>query len=145
MPTCTFFGHRDFPEKLKVKLREVLVDLITDCGVDLFYVGNQGKFDACVYSELNSIRKEYPQIKCAVVLAYLPVKKTEYEEYSDAIFPEGIERVYPRYAISWRNDWMLEKSDYVVTYVVRSWGGASQYANKAKKQGKVLIELSRFR
>ena len=39
MPVCTFFGHRDCPESVKPKLREVLVDLVTNHDVDMFYVG----------------------------------------------------------------------------------------------------------
>ena len=115
MSVCTFFGHRDCPETIKPKLREVLVDLITNHNVDMFYVGHQGQFDGYVHSELKKLKQEYPQINYAVVLAYMPGKKTEYDDYSDTMLPEGIESVHPHYAISWRNNWMLKQSDYVVT------------------------------
>ena len=81
MPGCTFFGHRDCPETIKPKLREVLIDLITNHGVDMFYVGHQGQFDAYVRSELKRLKQEYPQINYAVVLAYMPGKETEYDDY----------------------------------------------------------------
>lgn len=142
MENCTFFGHRDCPETIKPKLRAVLVDLITNRGVDMFYVGHQGHFDAYVHSELKHLKQEYPEINYAVVLAYMPGKKTEYDDYSDTMLPEGIEAVHPHYAISWRNNWMLKQSDYVVTYITHSWGGAAQYVSKAKKQGKMVIELA---
>lgn len=58
MPVCTFFGHRDCPETIKPRLREVLVDLITNQSVDMFYVGNQGRFDALVRSVLRELKKE---------------------------------------------------------------------------------------
>ena len=115
MSACTFFGHRDCPETIKPKLRQVLIDLIDNHNVDMFYVGNQGRFDALVRSELRDLQREYPQINYAVVLAYMPSKQTEYDDYSDTMLPEGIESVHPRYAISWRNNWMLKQSDYVVT------------------------------
>ena len=76
------------------------------------------------------------------VLAYMPGKKTEYDDYSDTMLPEGIESVHPHYAISWRNNWMLKQSDYIVTYITRSWGGAAQYAIKAKKQGGKVINIA---
>ena len=76
MANCTFFGHRDCPETVKTKLREVLVDLITNHDVGMFYVGNQGKFDAYVRSELKKLKQEYPQINYAVVLAYMPGKQS---------------------------------------------------------------------
>ena len=61
---------------------------------------------------------------------------------SDTMLPEGIESVHPRYAISWRNNWMLQQSDYVVTYITHSWGGAAQYAAKAARQGKIVVNLA---
>ena len=39
MSVCTFFGHRDCPSSIKPKLREVLIDLIENHAVDMFYVG----------------------------------------------------------------------------------------------------------
>ena len=141
MAACTFFGHRDCPDAIKLRLREVLVDLITNHGVDMFYVGNQGRFDTVVHSTLVELTKDYPGINYAVVLAYMPKERCEYDEYSDTMLPEGIETIHPRYAISWRNDWMINKSEYVVTYTTHSWGGAVRYAEKAKRKGKVMVEL----
>ena len=141
MANCTFFGHRDCPETIKPKLREVLVDLINNCDVDMFYVGHQGQFDTIVRSALRELQKEYPQVKYAVVLAYMPGKKTEYDNYSDTMLPEGIESVHPRYAIAWRNNWMLKQSDYVVTYITHTWGGAAQFVKKAKSQRKCVVDL----
>ena len=100
MATCTFFGHRECPDSIKTQLREVLIDLITNYDVDMFYVGNQGRFDAIVRGVLRELKNEYPQISCAVVLAYMPGKQTEYDDYSDTMLPEGIETVRPRFAIS---------------------------------------------
>ena len=141
MPTCTFFGHRDCPDTIKPKLREVLVDLITNHGVGMFYVGHQGQFDAIVRGTLRELKKEYPQINYAVVLAYMPSKKSENEDYSDTMIPEGIETVHPRYAISWRNNWMLQQSDYVIACITHTWGGAYQYVAKASRLGVKIINL----
>ena len=141
MANCTFFGHRDCPGTIKPSLREVLVYLITNHDVDMFYVGHQGQFDAYVHSELKRLKQEYPQINYAVVLAYMPSKKTKYDDYSDTMLLEGIEYVHPRYAISWRNNWMLKQSDYVVTYITHSWGGAAKYATRAKKEAKQIINI----
>jgi len=100
MASCTFFGHRECPDSIKIQLRDVLIDLVTNHGVDMFYVGNQGRFDAIVRSLLRKLKKEYPQINYAVVLAYMPGKHTEHDDHSDTMLPEGIESVHPRYAIS---------------------------------------------
>ena len=141
MPSCTFFGHRECPNSVKTKLREVLVDLIENHRVDMFYVGNQGQFDAMVRSTLRELKEVHLQTEYAVVLAYMPGKRNEYDDYSDTMLPEGIESVNPRYAISWRNNWMLQQSEYVVTYITHSWGGAAQFVKKAKLRKKIVIEL----
>ena len=142
MSSCTFFGHRDCLETIKSRLREVLVDLIINHDVDMFYVGHQGQFDAYVHSELKKLKQEYPRINHAVVLAYMPSKNTEYDDYSGTMLPEGIDSVHPHYAISWRNNWMLRESDYVVSYIAHSWGGAAGYVIKAERQRKKIIKLT---
>ena len=137
--TCTFFGHKDTPSDVKGKLRETIVQLIEEKGVTNFYVGNHGNFDRMVLSELKELSKQYPQIRYSVVLAYL----TQHcdEDYSNTVYPEGIESVPKRFAIDFRNKWMLQQSDFVVAYVRRSIGGAAKFADMAKKRGKEIINL----
>lgn len=142
MTVCTFFGHRECPEEIRSVLQNVLVDLIENQGVDMLYVGNQGTFDSLVRRGLRELKEKYNQIDYRVVLAYVPGKKNKSIDFSDTTIPEGIERIHPRYAISWRNEWMLKQSDYVVTYVTHDWGGAYQFARRAKRQGKYVINLS---
>lgn len=141
MLACTFFGHSDCPETIRPNLQAVLIDLIVNQNIEMFYVGNQGQFDAIVRNVLRVLKMDYPSINYAVVLAYMPGKQSEYDDYSDTMLPEGIETVHPRYAISWRNNWMLRQSEYVVTYITRTWGGAAQYAAKAKRLKKNVINL----
>ena len=142
--TCTFFGHRFVPQKIEPTLRSTLIDLIENHGADLFYVGNHGDFDAMVRRVLRELSARYP-IKYHVVLAYMPEKQDEYRltDYSDTILPEGVETVIKRFAINYRNKWMIEQSDFVVTYVVHDGGsGAAQFKKLAERKGKTVIELS---
>ncbi len=143
MSICTFFGHRDCPASIAPKLQAVLIDLIETHAVDTFYVGNQGAFDAMVRSALQKLSQEYPYIRYTIVLAYLPQKKTDFlpQNFSATMLPEGIETVPKRFAISWRNKWMVKHTDVVVTYITHSWGGAAQFAEMAKRQGKTVINL----
>ena len=138
MPVCTFFGHRDCPSSIKPKLQNTLVDLIEKQCVDTFYVGNHGAYDRMVRAILRELVPVYPQIRYQVVLAYMPGKK-DGSDYSDTLLPEGIETVPRRFAISYRNQWMLRQADYVVTYVTHSWGGAAQFAELAERQAKTVI------
>ena len=61
---------------------------------------------------------------------------------SNSLLPEGIENVPPRFAINWRNEWMLKQASFVVTYVTHSWGGAAKFADKATRLKKTVINLS---
>lgn len=139
---CTFFGHRDSPETIKPKIRAAVIDLIENHGVTMFYVGNQGNFDRMVRSVLKEVTTAYPGVGYAVVLAYMPSTKKRADDFSDTLLPDGIEKVPKRFAISWRNKWMIEHADYVVTYVTRPCGGASRFADYARKNGKKLQPLA---
>ena len=144
MPACTFFGHHDCPSSIKPKLRDTLIDLIENQSVDMFYVGNRGAFDWLVRSVLRELVQEYPLINYAVVLERMPGKQNDDypEDFSNTMLPEGIEEAPPRFAIVWRNKWMLSLSDYVVTYITHSWGGAAQFAEMAERQQKTVINLA---
>lgn len=141
MSACTFFGHRNCPDTIKQPLKDILTDLVTTKGVDVFYVGNQGHFDYVVREVLRELENEYSHVRSAVVLAYMP-KENDNGDYSNTMLPEGIENVPKRFAISWRNKWMLKQANYVVTYVAHSWGGAAQFADIAKRQNKTVINLA---
>ena len=143
MSVCTFFGHRDCPDELKIQLRSILIELIENHAAESFYVGNQGKFDSMAHSILRELQAVYPGIRYAVVLAYLPQKKEKYgsDDFSNTIFPDGMENVPKRFAIVRRNQWMLRQSDIVVTYIRHSWGGAAQFAELAERQKKMIIRL----
>ncbi len=138
--TVTFFGHKDTPKEIEPTLRTTLVDLIENHGATEFYVGNNGNFDTMVRRQLENLSQTY-SITYSVVLAYLPTKKSEYDDYTNTILPEGIETSPKRFAISYRNKWMIRQSDIVVTYVTHSFGGAAQFKEMAEKQGKTVIEL----
>ena len=48
---CTFFGHKDCPSEIRDKLKQKLIYLIENCGVDEFYVarchGGQDALSLC--------------------------------------------------------------------------------------------------
>ena len=137
---CTFFGHRDAPEDIRETLFQVIMGLIEKGGVSTFYFGNQGRFDVIVAGELKKIKKLYPHIDCVCVLAYLPTQRIE-SDY-ETILPDGIEFVPKKFAITYRNRWMVNQSDYVVGYAIRSIGGATKFMNYAKRIGKNVINLA---
>ena len=140
---CTFFGHRNAPSCLEPKIGELIEQLIEEKNITCFYIGNNGNFDNMVFRQIKKKTKKYPCVRYYVVLAYLPSEKVEIDiiDYSKTIYPQGLESIPPRFAISKRNQWMVEKSDIVVTYVKRSAGGAAQAKRMAEKKGKAVIEV----
>lgn len=139
MGACTFFGHRDCPSSIKGKLHKEIERLICNHGVDTFYVGTQGSFDRMAYAALVELRQRYSHIKVYRVLAYMP--KPDDADTADTIVPEGIENAHPRYAIVHRNNWMIDRSDYVICYVTHPTGGAYQAVKKSKSKRKTVIGL----
>lgn len=143
MLSCTFFGHKDTSKEIEPTLRSTLIDLIKNKYVINFYVGNHGNFDHMVKRILIELSEIYP-INYAVVLAYLPEKKYNPEEESptNTILPDGIEAVPRKFAINYRNKWMIEQSDYVVTYVKYTTGDAVRFKELAEKKKKIVINIA---
>ena len=145
MSSCTFFGHRNVSVKIEEILTSILIKLIEN-NVDRFYVGSQGNFDHIVIKILKSLKIKYPHIDYYIVLAYLPVKKDNYhiDYYKNTLYPEGLEAVPPRYAIVKRNQWMIEKSDYVIVYVTQPFGNSGKFKTISEKKGKIVINIADF-
>lgn len=141
---CSFFGHKDTPIEVLTDLSLVLEDLILNRQVVLFYVGNQGGFDWIVRRALRDLKLKYSHIDYYVVLAYLKNKKLEDWEREDyeTIYPEGLETVPLRFAIDRRNIWMVENSDYIVSYTYKAISRSAKYVQLAERKGKVVVNLA---
>lgn len=136
---CAFFGHRDAPSEIRDRIKETVIDLIEEKDVTEFYMGNNGNFDRMALSVLKELSEMYPQVNYYVVYAYLPEKGGE--DFKHTIYPEGIENVPKRFAIDYRNRWIVGRTDIVVAYVGRSFGGAAKFVDMAERQGKDVINL----
>ena len=139
MAACTFFGHRDCPSSIRGVLATEIEKLISHHQVNTFYVGTHGNFDRMAYAALVELRKRYQHIKIYRVLAYMP--KPGDNDTADTIVPEGVENAHPRYAIVYRNNWMIDHSDYVIAYVTHTFGGAYQAVERTRKKGKIMIQI----
>ena len=139
--TCCFFGHREVTHNIREKLTAIITKLITEENVTEFYVGNQGQFDSMVYSVLKELKAKYPQIRYTVVLAYMPDEHIKEVYGENTLFPDGMESVPKKFAISKRNDWMIQQSRFAVCYVHKITGGAAKFREKAEKKELRIIEV----
>ena len=105
---CAFFGHREIWDDISAPLEQAIRTAIMQYGVTSFWVGGCGQFDAYAAGSVRRLKKEFPHIRLYLILAYLPMKKDPYFcAYDSTIYPEGLEFVPKRFAISKRNRWML--------------------------------------
>ena len=139
--TSCLFGHREVTHNIRPKLTATIEKVITEDGVTDFYVGHQGQFDSMVYSVLKELKAYYPQIRYTVVLAYMSDEHIKEVYGEDTLFPDGLESVPKRFAISKRNDWMIQQSGYAVCYVHKITGGAAKFRDKAEKKGLQIIDV----
>ncbi len=139
--TACFFGHRDVTHDIRSKLQFIIEQLITEKQINSFYVGHQGQFDSMVYSVLKELKVKYPQIRYTVVLAYMPDEHTKEVYGENTLYPDGLETVPRRFAISKRNDWMIQQSDYAVCYVHKITGGAAKFREKAERKELRIINI----
>ena len=141
--TCCFFGHREVTHNIREELKATIDKLITEDNVTEFYVGHQGQFDSMVYSVLKELKAKYPQIRYTVVLAYMPDEHIKELYGEDTLFPDGMENVPKKFAISKRNDWMIQQSGFAVCYVYKITGGAAKFREKAEKKRLQIIDIIR--
>lgn len=135
--TVTFCGHAEIAQSdnLRSWLISTIEPLILD-GADTFYLGGYGSFDSLAATVLRELKKTYPHIQLVLVLAYLN-RNTDTSGYDSTLYPE-LEEVPPRFAISKRNESMVDLSDVVVAYVTHGWGGAAKTLEYAKRKRKVI-------
>ena len=137
----TFFGHRNYSatESDEKRLTYLLEKTIGREDA-FFYLGGYGNFDKFAFRCANNYKKSNPKAKLIFITPYLDkwldFRKNELKkEYDEIIYPD-LELVPKKFAIIKRNEWMIDKSDYVFAYVKAHYGGAYNsllYAHKRKK------------
>lgn len=144
---CCGFGHRRITDReLADKLYETICALIKYEGVCEFIAGGMGDFDTYYCEAVRKVKREYRNINLTLVEPYFSNKlnrdKAYYELYYDGIIiPEEILGCYPKAAIKKRNLWMIDRSDFVISYVRNDKGGAYTAQKYAKMKNKTIIFL----
>ena len=117
---CCFIGHRDVKasQELKVLLKEKIIALIKEKGVQYFLFGSASKFGELCLQTVTELKKQYPEIVRVYVRAkerYLTEerKKSLLKDYDDTIMPTGVENA-GRATYVKRNQAMIDASTYCV-------------------------------
>lgn len=147
----SFCGHAHFfkSEEHERKILSFLEEKIGDQPADM-YLGGYGGFDSFAYECCKKYKETHPNISLVLVTPYITIdyqrNHLRYEEvmYDSIIYPE-IEDKPKRYAIIYRNKYMVEKADYVVAYVSHDWGGAYATYKHAKRKGKAIFNLGEYK
>lgn len=144
---CCFFGHKSICDKdgsLFERLKKEIEELIKS-GYTEFLFGGYGDFDSLSHKAVKSLREKYPHIKTVYVQAYYKPKDDNFEylrsRYDETEYPE-IEEKPKKFAIVYRNREIIDNSDFCIFYVNRSYGGALQALQYAKRKKKTLINLA---
>ena len=146
----TFCGHSNFIKTAEQE-EKILAFLEENVGLEpaLMLLGGYGAFDSFAYECCKKYKIAHPNISLAFVTPYLTEEYQhnqlkDIEKLYDTIICPDIEDKPPRFAISYRNKYMVEKSDIVIAYVSHAWGGAYTTYSHAKRKGKKIFNLTNF-
>lgn len=132
----TFCGHAELanPDAVRTWLVDTVESLISQ-GAVTFYLGGYGAFDRIAASVVREKKQQHPHIESVLVLPYLD-REMDTSDYDATVYPP-LESVPFRFAISKRNEWMVDVAEVVVACVTHDWGGAAKtlaYAKRKKKR-----------
>lgn len=160
--TCAFFGNDyDFhrgrrterrpKQKVKDCLKEQIINLIENKGIDTFFVGEIGGFENDAYDTVLEVQEQYPNIKIVLVISKItelhPVEEDDsnyvYHKRpcDEWVYPDKSATGYRRLTIVYRNRWIVENTDYIIGYN-RFQGRAYEFIKQAKRKGVEIIELT---
>ena len=143
-----FCGHSRFSKKeeYEQKILNFLEEKVGNGFAD-FYLGGYGEFDNFAYECCKKYKETHRNVSLIFITPYITV---EYQKnhlqygkmvYDEIIYPE-IEDKPLRFAISYRNQWMVEKADYVICGIDREWGGAYKTYQYAKRKNKYIYNIT---
>lgn len=150
MKYCTFAGHREvFVSEIADKIDSEIEKILMKDNAFAFFCGGMGEFDSMCAGAVRSAKRmnRDKNIRLILVCPYMSDSLNKYKEYyetdyDDIIIPEEILESHYKSAITKRNRWMIDNSDYLIAYVRKDYGGAYNTLKYAqKKEGLTVINL----
>jgi len=144
----TFCGHSQYTESEEdeQKILSLLREIIGDHHAEL-YLGGYGSFDSFARRCGKKYQVTHPNTKLIFVTPYITTDyKRNHLDYNKDLYDEilypSLEDKPLKFAISYRNKWMVEQSDYVIAYITHDWGGAYKTYIHAQRKKKPLFNIS---
>ena len=140
-----FFGHSCFQasEALAKQLVSLLECVTGEREVE-FYLGGYGEFDAFALECCKTYRSSHKNASLVFVTPYIThsyQKRHGLNKVFDYIIYPEIEDKPKRFAITYRNRWMVESADFVICAISQHRGGAYQAFRYAVRLGKPIYNL----
>lgn len=106
-----------------------------------FYCGGIGDFDNLCAKACLEVKKKSKNCELLLIIPYINSVNKENILYDGIIYPP-IENVPLKFAINYRNRWMIDKADVIIAYVDHSFGGAYNTVKYAESKKKRVINLA---
>ncbi len=142
---CCFAGHRDIHDiMIKNRIKMLASDLIENCNVKKFLLGNYGNFDNYAFMAIQELKKEYNDIAIELIIPYITKSIRDYKEmyyrnYDEIVMADIPVNTPAKYKIIKANEYMIDNSEYLICCVNRWWGGAFRTVEYARKKGHIEI------
>ncbi|MBQ9914704.1 MAG: DUF1273 family protein [Clostridia bacterium] len=145
---CCFTGHRDIPEQdislLKNKVKEEIEHLICQ-GYKTFLCGGALGFDLLCGEIVLEIKEKIPDTELIVVFPCRAVNQKIWKSYekiterADQVL--YLSETYFRGCYHKRNRYMVDHTDFVISYCRKNQGGAYYTIEYARTKGLPVISL----
>ena len=142
----SFIGHRQVSSVAFVEdqVERIAVDLMRQKNFVEFYLGRNGEFDIAAASGIKRAQDRVGHEKSALILV-LPYKMKDlpyYQAFYDEVMLPVDPSVHFKAAITKRNEWMIENTDLLISYITKSEGGAYTTYRYAQTKGLQICNLA---
>ena len=146
-----FTGHSTlspYSEEIAEKLKNTISENLPAGEEVTFFCGGYGEFDMLCAKVCHAMKHNLPHLEIILVTPYITESHQKklnddpwVKEMYDGIVYPPLETVPLRFAISRRNEWMMENADLIIAFVTHNYGGAYKALSYAKRRKKKIINL----
>ena len=146
-----FIGHSalsPYSEEIAEKLKNTISENLPAGEEVTFFCGGYGEFDALCAKVCHDMKESHPHLESLLITPYITEARQkklnndfQIKELYDGIVYPPLETVPFRFAISRRNEWMMENADLIIAFVTHNYGGAYTALSDAKRRKKKIINL----